>query len=231
MLAPPLSTWSLRASKFERTRIHNNFIYGEPMKNLAFAILVMFGAVSTVSTAGDAAAGKTKSATCAACHGADGNSSVPTFPKLAGQHASYIEKQLANFKAQERKDPTMNGMAAPLSEQDMADLAAYFSSKTVSIGVPSDMAMAKKGKKIFEAGDKAKGISACMACHGPTGSGNPGAKFPSLKGQHPTYIIKALKDFRTGVRANDPQKMMRDIAAKMSDKYIEAVAQYISGLH
>jgi cytochrome c553 len=201
------------------------------MKKLAFAILVMLGAVSTASAAGDAAAGKSKSMTCAACHGADGNSMVPTFPKLAGQHASYIEKQLHNFKAQERKDPTMNGMAAPLSDQDIADLAAYFSSHTVSIGAPTDVEKAKLGKKLFEGGDKKRGISACMACHGPTGSGNPGAKFPSLKGQHPAYIIKALKDFRTGTRANDPAKMMRDIAAKMSDKDIENVAQYISGLH
>jgi cytochrome c553 len=201
------------------------------MKKLAFAILVMFGAVSTVSAAGDAAAGKTKSAACAACHNADGNSMVPTFPKLAGQHASYIEKQLADFKAGDRKDPTMSGMAAPLSEQDMADLAAYFASNTTAIGAPADKQKAAKGKTLFQAGDKAKGISACMACHGPNGAGNPGANFPSLKGQHSTYVIKALKDFRSGVRANDPQKMMRDIAAKMSDADIEAVAEYISGLH
>lgn len=201
------------------------------MKKLAFAALVMFGAVSTVSAAGTAAAGKTKSAACAACHGADGNSMVPTFPKLAGQHASYIEKQLADFKAGNRKDPTMSAMAAPLSEQDMADLAAYFSSNTRSIGSAADAEKAARGKKIFQGGDKAKGISACMACHGPTGAGNPGAKFPALGGQQSTYVIKALKDFRTGTRTNDMNKMMQDIAARMSDKDIEAVAEYIAGLH
>jgi len=201
------------------------------MKKLAFAALVMFGAVSTVSAAGTAAAGKTKSAACAACHGVDGNSMVPTFPKLAGQHASYIEKQLADFKAGNRKDPTMSAMAAPLSEQDMADLAAYFSSNTRSIGSAADAEKAALGKKIFQGGDKAKGISACMACHGPTGAGNPGAKFPSLGGQQSAYVIKALKDFRTGTRTNDMNKMMQDIAARMSDKDIDAVAEYIAGLH
>ena len=201
------------------------------MKKLAFAALVMFGAVSTVSAAGDAAAGKTKSMACAACHNADGNSMVPTFPKLAGQHAEYIAKQLADFKSGERKDPTMTGMAAPLSEQDMADLAAFYASNTGSIGSAGDTEKAAIGKQIYLGGDKAKGISACMACHGPSGAGNPGAKFPALSGQHSTYVIKALKDFRSGARANDPAKMMRDIAAKMSDSDIEAVAEYIAGLH
>lgn len=201
------------------------------MKKLAFAVLVMFGAVSTVSAAGDAAAGKTKSASCAACHGADGNSMVPTFPKLAGQHASYIAKQLAAFKSRDRIDPTMNGMAAPLSEQDMADLGAYFASQTAAIGAPAGEEKAATGKALYQGGDKAKGISACMACHGPSGAGNPGADFPSLQGQHSTYVVKALKEFRSGVRTTDPQKMMRDIAAKMSDADIEAVAEYIAGLH
>ena len=165
MLVPLLSTWSLRASKFLRGREPTTkFKYGEPMKKLAFAILVMLGAVSTASAAGDATAGKSKSMTCAACHGADGNSMVPTFPKLAGQHASYIEKQLHNFKSQggnapERADPTMNGMAAPLSDQDIADLAAYFSSHTVAIGAPTDVEKAQAGKKLFQGGDKARGIA------------------------------------------------------------------------
>lgn len=201
------------------------------MKNLAFAALAMFGAVSTVSAAGDAAAGKTKSASCVACHSTDGNSMVPTFPKLAGQHAEYIAKQLADFKSGARNDPTMSPMAAPLSEQDAADLAAYFSGNTGSIGSAADTEKAAIGQKIYQGGDKAKGISACMACHGPSGAGNPGARFPAISGQHSAYIVKALKDFRTGTRANDPAKMMRDVAAKMSDSDIEAVAEYIAGLH
>lgn len=201
------------------------------MKKLAIAALVMFGAVGTATAAGDAAAGKTKSATCAACHGMDGNSVNPIWPKLAGQHATYIAKQLADFKAGARKDPTMMGMSAPLSEQDMADLGAYFATQTTAIGSAADEEKAARGKTLYQAGDQNKGISACMACHGPSGAGNPGAMFPSLQGQHPAYVIKALQDFRSGVRATDPQKMMQDIAAKMSDADIEAVAEYIAGLH
>lgn len=201
------------------------------MKKLAFAALVMFGAASTVSAAGSAADGKTKSMICAACHGADGNSMVPTFPKLAGQHAEYIAKQLADFKSGARTDPTMTGMAAPLSEQDIADLSVYFSGNTGAIGTAADAKKAAVGQKLYEGGDKVRGISACMACHGPAGSGNPAAKFPVVSGQHSTYVIKALKDFRSGIRANDPNSMMRDIAAKLSDSDIEAVAEYMSGLH
>jgi len=200
------------------------------MKNLAIAALVVLGAVSTAQAAGDAAAGKSKSALCASCHGADGNSMVPTFPKLAGQHASYIAKQLSDFQSGARKDPTMTGMAAPLSKQDIVDLAAYFSSQTVAIG-SANAEKAALGKKIFTGGDASRGVSACMACHGPDGAGNPGAKFPSLKGQQTMYVVKQLQDFRSGTRTNDPAKMMSSIAGKMTDKEIEAVAEYITGLH
>jgi cytochrome c553 len=201
------------------------------MKKLAFAALVMFGAVSTAHAAGSATAGQTKSAVCIACHGADGNSTLmPVYPKLAGQHASYIAKQLMEFKSGARQDPTMNGMAAALSEEDMADIGAFFSGLTASVG-SADAQKAVAGKKIYEGGDKAKGISACMACHGPSGAGNPGAAFPALSGQNGAYMVKALNDFRSGARANDLNGMMRDIAAKMSDSDIAAVAEYIGGLH
>lgn len=201
------------------------------MKKLALAALVMFGAVSTVSAAGNAADGKMKSMACAACHGADGNSMIPTFPKLAGQHAAFIAKQLADFKSGARTDPTMTGMAMPLGEQDIADLSAYFASNTGSIGSAADAAKAARGQQLYQGGDKVSGVAACMACHGPAGTGNPAAMFPVLSGQHSAYVVKALKDFRSGARANDPANMMRDIAAKMSDSDIEAVAEYISGLH
>ena len=201
------------------------------MKNLAIAALVVLGAFGTAQAAGDATAGKTKSATCAGCHGVDGNSMVPTFPKLAGQHESYIVKQLTDFKKGDRKDPTMTGMAAPLNDQDVADLAAYFSSQKVAIGSAADAEKAALGKKVYTGGNAAKGISACMACHGPSGAGNPGAKYPALHGQQSMYVIKQLQDFRSGTRSNDPAKMMSSIAAKMSDKEIEAVAEYIAGLH
>ncbi len=201
------------------------------MKKLAIAALVMFGAASTVQAAGNATAGQTKAIACGACHGATGSAPImPTYPKLAGQHASYIAKQLADFKAAARKDPTMQGMAAPLSEQDMADIAAYFSAQSASVG-SANAEKAAAGQKIYQGGDKAKGISACMACHGPSGAGNPGAKFPALSGQNKDYVVKALKDFRSGIRSNDLNSMMRDIAAKMSDSDIDAVAEYIGGLH
>ncbi len=199
------------------------------MKKVAIATALLL-AVGGAHAAGDAGAGQGKAALCVACHGADGNSVNPIWPKLAGQHASYLAQQLQDFKSGARQDATMNGMVATLNEQDMLDIAAFFSGNAVGIG-SADPEKAVAGKKIYEAGDASKGLSACMACHGPTGAGNPGAKFPSLSGQHPTYITKALNDFRSGVRENDPNGMMRDVAAKMSDKDIAAVAEYISGLH
>jgi cytochrome c553 len=200
------------------------------MKKLAFAALVMFGAVSTAHAAGNAAAGQGKTASCAGCHGATGSATtMPVYPKLAGQHASYIAKQLADFKSGSRQDPIMMGMAAALSDEDMADIAAFFATQETSIGSADAEAVAA-GKKIYEAGDKTKGISACMACHGPSGAGNPGSKFPALSGQNADYTVKTLQDFRSGTRANDPSSMMRDIAAKMSDSDIKAVAAYINAL-
>lgn len=200
------------------------------MKKLAIAALVVLGAFGTAQAAGDAAAGKNKSAVCAGCHGADGNSLVPTFPKLAGQHASYIAKQLADFKAGGRTDPTMSPQAALLDDQGVADVAAYFSSQKVAIG-SANAEKAAAGKKLYQGGNSAKGISACMACHGPNGAGNPGAKYPSLQGQQSMYVVKQLQDFRSGTRKNDPAKMMSSIAAKMSDAEIESAAEYIAGLH
>ncbi len=205
------------------------------MKKLAFAALVMFGAVSTAHAAGNASAGQAKvDAMCASCHSATGSAPImPAYPKLAGQHASYIAKQLADFKSATRQDPIMMGMAAGLSPEDMANIAAYFATQTASVGsaANADAEVVATGKKIYEGGDKVKGIAACMACHGPSGSGNPGAAFPALSGQNVDYVVKTLKDFRTETRANDTNKMMRDIAAKMSDKDIAAVAAYINALN
>lgn len=201
------------------------------MKKLAIAALVAFVATTSAQAAGDAAAGQAKAAVCAACHGMDGNSPAnPVWPKLAGQHPAYMQKQIADFKSGARKDDTMTAMAMPLSDQDTADLAAYFSGQALVVG-SVNAEKAALGKKIYEAGLADKGISACMACHGPSGAGNPGAKFPTLSGQHAPYVTKALKDFRSGARSNDLNKMMRDIAIKMTDSEIEAVAEYITGLH
>ncbi|SCZ64576.1 c-type cytochrome [Thiohalomonas denitrificans] len=200
------------------------------MKKVAIVAAMVLGVAGGAQAQGSASAGATKSASCTACHQQDGNSLNPIWPKLAGQHASYIAKQLSDFKSGARTDPTMNGMAAPLSEQDVLDLAAYFSEQTVAIG-SADPEKAAAGKRLFQGGDPARGISACMSCHGPSGAGNPGAKFPALSGQHPDYTIKALKDFRSGTRSNDLNGMMVDVAAKMTDADIEAVAAYINGLY
>lgn len=197
------------------------------MKKEIFAVLILASLSGSVLAAGDATAGKTKAAACAACHTADGNSVITTYPKLAGQHASYIAKQLADFKSGVRKNAIMAGMAAPLNEQDMADLGAYFASQTVAIG-SANPDKAILGKQLYTGGDKSKGVPACMACHGPNGAGNPAAKFPSLKGQHSDYIITATKDFRSGARQHP---MMNVIADKMNDTEIDAVASYINGLH
>ncbi|WP_078118139.1 c-type cytochrome [Thiosocius teredinicola] len=201
------------------------------MKKLLLMVsLASVAALGTAHAAGDAEAGKTKSATCMACHGTDGNSAAPNFPKIAGQHPDYIVKQLKEFKSGERKDATMNGMAAALSDQDMEDLAAFYSKQKATEGQAAEDKVAA-GETVYRAGNSASGVSACAACHGPTGAGNPMAKFPSLSGQHADYTMKQLKDFRAGARANDAGSMMRNIAAKMTDAEIEAVAQYVQGLH
>ncbi len=197
------------------------------MKKQLIAALILVGATGFAHAAGDAAAGKTKAAACAACHMADGNSMIPTFPKIAGQHVPYVVKQLTAFKAGTRKDATMFGMTAALSEQDMADIAAYFATQSTSVGT-ADAAKAAIGKKIYQGGNKETGLAACMACHGPAGKGNAGAKFPSITGQHTAYTIKQLKDFRSGARSD---LMMNDIATKMSDAEIDSVAEFIQGLH
>ncbi|MES9936688.1 MAG: c-type cytochrome, partial [Sedimenticola sp.] len=175
-----------------------------------------------------------KSAVCMACHGPDGNSPTPsgpaaTWPKLAGQHASYLAKQMADFKSGARKDPIMMGMVAALSEQDMADLAAHYNGQKQSDGTAA-ADQVELGEKLFRAGNKDSGVAACMACHGPAGLGNPAANFPRVSGQHAAYTEKALKDFRSGARANDAGKMMQGVAAKMTDAEITAVSQYIQGL-
>lgn len=201
------------------------------MKKLAIAVLVLTGGMAhAASLAGNAAAGQGKAEVCAACHGLDGNSMVPNFPKLAGQHPSYIAKQLAAFKAGARQDPTMAPMAAPLGDQDMADLAAYFGAQTRVVGTVMDREKAIAGGKIYRGGNSARGLAACSSCHGPNGAGNAVSSFPALNGQQTAYVVKALQDFRSGVRTTDPGMMMRDVAGKMSDAEIEAVAEFIAAL-
>jgi len=219
--------------KVPRRRLPSVFGDQSEMKNwLVFAAtLSLASGVSQAIAAGDAAAGKAKSATCAGCHGPDGNSANPEWPKLAGQHAGYITKQLQDFKAgTERNNAMMAPMVASLSEQDMADLAAYYSAQTTQMGA-ADEALLELGEKIYRGGNPSTGVAACIGCHGPTGSGNPAANFPSVSGQHGKYVENQLYAFKKGERANDAGKMMRNTAAKMTEEEIKAVASYVQGLH
>jgi len=199
---------------------------------ILFSLMMLSVFASGASqAAGNVEAGKTKAQVCFSCHGMNGDGNTnPPWPALAGQHASYLAKQLADFKSGARFEPLMIAQVASLSEQDMADLGAFFASQKVKTG-SIDESKAKQGGKLYRAGNKASGVAACMACHGPTGAGNPAANFPLLKGQNTAYVVKALNDFRSGTRKNDAGKMMRGVAAKMTDKEIEAVAAFISGLH
>jgi len=168
---------------------------------------------------------------CAACHGPDGNSVSPANPNLAGQHADYIAKQLADFKANaDRKNPVMTGMAASLSSDDMKGLGAYFSQQKPKPGSAKDKDLVALGQKIYRAGNSTTGVAACASCHSPNGAGVP-AQFPRLAGQYTDYTLAQLKAFRAEERSNDPNRMMRTIAARMTDKEIQAVAEYIAGLH
>lgn len=201
------------------------------MKQLT-ALVALVALVSTLPAwaSGNAAAGKTKSLVCAACHGADGNSVNPAWPKLAGQGAPYLVKQLEDFKAGRRKNPLMSPMAAHLSHQDMENLAAYFSEqKRAPANTPR--ADVKPGAQIYRGGDAATGVPACMACHGPAGNGNLLARYPSLWGQHAKYVLAQLQAFAAGTRSNDPNHMMRDIAKAMSPAQMKAVSEYVQGLH
>ena len=172
---------------------------------------------------------------CIACHNADGNSTIATNPKLAGQSAEYLYKQLKNFKSAdgkpaERANPVMGGMVAALSDEDMRNVAAWFASQTQKGGKANNKDTVEFGQKLYRGGDQAKGLPACAGCHGPAGGGIP-AQYPRIGGQHADYVEAQLKTFRSGERANDPNKMMRLVAAKMSDAEIKAVSDYIAGLH
>ena len=191
-----------------------------------------------VCAGGDPAAGKAKDAVCTACHGTVGASTTPIWPNLAGQHASYLVKQLHDFKNQKRTNPQMSPMTTALSDQDIEDLAAYYSSlkpatgtAAPSIKVNDKTISLATGETLYRAGNPKTGVVACMACHGPDGAGNPAAKYPALSGQHAEYIATTLKAFKAETRANDEKSIMRIIAGNMTNDEIEAVANYIQGLH
>lgn len=196
---------------------------------VTFVAMSALAVVGSVNAAGNKDAGKAKSAACAACHGADGNSAAAINPNLAGQSAAYMVKQLKEFKSKTRDNPTMFGMASGLSDQDMEDLAAYFSSQKAK-GGSADEKLVKKGQLIYRSGDDGKGLPACIGCHGPAGKGIPSAKFPSLAGQYADYTVTQLKAFSLGKRDNDAGKMMQTVAGKMNTADMKAVASFIQGL-
>ena len=199
------------------------------------AVSVHASDAAKASPKGDAARGQTIVATvCVACHGPDGNSQLAVNPKLAGQHPDYLLKQMKNFKAAdgkqaERVNAVMNGMIAAYDEGQMRDLAAYFASQAQKGEAAKNRETIEQGQKLYRAGDQAKGLPACAACHGPAGAGIP-AQYPRIGGQFAEYTEAQLKSFRDGGRANDPNKMMRMVALKMTDAEIRAVADYIAGL-
>lgn len=201
------------------------------MNKVLVSLLLTLGLTGVAQAAGDAEAGQGKVAVCGACHGADGNSPAPNFPKLAGQGERYLLKQLHDIKSGDRPVVEMTGMLDNLSDQDMADIAAYFSSQKMSVGA-ADPKLVARGEALFRGGKLEEGMPACTGCHSPNGAGLDAAGYPQLGGQHAQYVAKQLTDFREGNRTNDGDAMiMRAIAAKLSNKDIEAVSSFIQGLH
>jgi len=185
-------------------------------------------AAAPASAKPDLAQGESKfTAVCAACHGADGNSGIPTNPKLAQQHPEYLVKQLQEFKAGKRPSPVMQGFASQLSDADMVNIAAWLTSKKAKPGFARDKELVSMGESIYRGGIADRQIAACAGCHSPNGAGIP-SQFPRLSGQHADYTVAQLSAFREGGRANSPQ--MTQIAAKLNDREIKAVADYIAGL-
>jgi cytochrome c553 len=174
-------------------------------------------------------AGATKAATCQACHGANGNSTNPEWPSLAGIGADYIVEQLKNFKDGKRANPIMMPMAASLTADDMADIGMYFDSLP-NTGLEADPSYWQAGEKLYRGGDAARGIPACMACHGPTAKGNEPAKFPALRGQQSTYVIKQLNDYASGTRSTGPNGIMQTVAKRLSAEDIRNLASYVQGI-
>jgi len=206
--------------------------------------LALASATSILHAEGNINAGKQKSASCTSCHGDDGNSMVATFPKLAQQHSSYLAKQLHAFKDGSRNDPMMSAMALALTDEDITDISAYYATQKISenalpvldtdddndkpAGKKDVQALIAQGSDLYRNGDLKSEVSACIACHGPFGEGNKPASFPALKSQHADYLIKALTDFKSGARSNNPENIMYMIAKKMTDEEIKAVSYRIS---
>jgi len=208
-----------------------------------FLLTLGFAALAPAAhAAGDAARGESLVATCAACHGADGNSPAPNFPKLAGLGERYITKQLSDIKSGVRVVPEMTGLLNDFGAQDFADMAAFYSAKPIQLAGAKELKVRinsgvevdalELGEKVYRAGNLASQTPACTGCHSPRGQGNAPAAFPRLSGQHAQYIEKQLRDFRSGARVNDGEaQIMRKAAEHLSDAEIVALANYIAGLN
>lgn len=180
---------------------------------------------------GSAEAGKARALTCTACHGPEGNSSSPMWPNIAGQNAPYILAQLQAFKSGARKNPLMSSQVMLLSDEDMANLAVYFESLPPAAQAVADVNLIARGEALYRGGNVKEKASACLACHGPTGRGNPAAKYPALKGQHAAYTAKQLNDYANGTRTTDGKThIMRDITARLNRDDIAALSSYVQGL-
>jgi cytochrome c553 len=201
------------------------------MKRIWILAATLSGAIVSISafSASSIEAGAAKAVVCQACHGANGNSSNPEWPSLAGIGADYIADQLKNFKEGKRQNPVMMPMAMPLTPDDMTNLGAYFDS-LVNTGLEADPSYWKPGEKLYRGGDQARAIPACMACHGPTGRGNVPAKFPALRGQQSVYVMKQLNDYATGARPTGPNGIMQTIAKRLSADDVRNLASYVQGL-
>ncbi|MGC9562403.1 c-type cytochrome [Brachymonas sp. M4Q-1] len=204
----------------------------KPLTSIAASLIsattLLAASAAMAAGAPDLAKGKASFVTCAACHGANGNSAIAANPSLAQQHPEYLVKQLKEFKAGVRKNAIMNGMAAPLSEQDMRNIAYWVTTQKMMPGSATNKDTIALGEKIWRGGIANRGVPACAACHSPNGAGIP-IRFPRLAGQHAAYVEQQLKDFRDGVRTND--KVMPEVVNGMNDAQIKAVADFVQGLH
>ncbi len=196
-----------------------------------FALLISLQATADGLVDGSFEDGKAKAVRCGACHGPDGNSVNPQWPSIAGQHAPYIVRQLEAFQNGERTNILMTSQAMTLTKQDMNDVAVFFAAQPAAAKSVADPALVEKGEALYRGGNKESGAAACLTCHGPTGRGNPSARYPLLRGQHATYIAATLRQYATEARKSDgATRIMRDIAKRLSEDDIVAVAAYVQGL-
>jgi len=196
---------------------------------ISFTLILLLIAPISFSMAGDVEAGKSKSIVCSACHGQDGNSINPLWPSLAGQHKQYTIHTLRAYQNGTRVDAVMQAQVMALTEQDLEDIAAYYNAQTMQ-KKDYDYGLAKKGESLYRGGNASTGVAACIACHGPTGRGNPGAGYPSLAGQHAEYTADALKDYTNTERKAGLNDMMQSLATRLTAEEIEAVSEYIQAL-